>query len=90
MKINSTGAPLWVTGRKGKGLAIRQGGNRVALSPTEVPALLQAIADLAPDGGWPTGGLEDGQRSTRVTRTWHPPAGGASEPAARYASEVAE
>ena len=53
MRIDSDGTPIYVTSRFGKGIAISQGRSKVMLSAAEAGALLQALSDVAPQGGWP-------------------------------------
>jgi len=52
MRIDTSGQPTYVTMRHGKGIALIQGRSKVMLAPQEVGALLKALRDVAPAGGW--------------------------------------
>lgn len=62
MKININtggGTPTYLTTRHGRGIALLQGTSKVMLSRDEIPALLQALCDVRPEGGWDNSGLEE-------------------------------
>ncbi|MCV7422998.1 hypothetical protein H7K45_20810 [Mycobacterium yunnanensis] len=52
-RINSTGTPIYVTNRHGRGVTIHQGFSKVLLSRSEVQEVVSALADYLPADGAP-------------------------------------